>query len=149
MQIGFSAEAATVITDAQGIDCMEELDILNDGEIENICKVVRRPGGTNPITNVANLVIQVSLRDDNNLKLARFFLKHKVRTRRVAVATNIILDNVHILRELKESKKEHKDPMVSPVIDAKNWPKTIESLEEYLRGRIGVEGVPISYVVRS
>ena len=27
--------------------------------------------------------------------------------------------------------------------------KTIESLEEYLRGYIVVEGVPISYVVRS
>ena len=140
MQIGFSAEAATVITDAQGIDCMEELDILNDGEIENICKVVRRPGGTNPITNVANLVIQVSLRDDNNLKLARFFLKHKVRTRRVAVATNIILDNVHILRELKESKKEHKDPMVSPVIDAKNCQKPLRFWRSTLGGALELKG---------
>ena len=39
--------------------------------------------------------------------------------------------------------------MVSPVIDAKNWPKTMESLEEYLKGNIGVKGVPLPYVVRS
>ena len=38
--------------------------------------------------------------------------------------------------------------MVSPVIDANNWPKTMESLEEYCRGHIGVKGVPLSYVVR-
>ena len=33
VRIVFSAEAALVITDTQGIDCMEELEILNDGEI--------------------------------------------------------------------------------------------------------------------
>ena len=33
VRIGFPAEDALVITDAQGIYCMEELDILADGEI--------------------------------------------------------------------------------------------------------------------
>ena len=64
------------------------------------------------------------------------------------VGTYITLDNVRILRELNESEKEHKDSVVSPVIDAKNWPKTMEIFEEYLRGYIVVKGVPISYVVR-
>ena len=67
----------------------------------------------------------------------------------MVVATDITSDNVRLLRELKESKNEHKDHVVSLVIDAKNWPKTIESLEKYLRGDIGVKGVPLSYVVRS
>ena len=97
-----------MITDAQGIDCIEEIKILTDGDIDNIWKVVRRPGGINPITNVANLGIQVSLRAENNLKLSRFFLKHKARTGRVAVATYITLDSVRLLRELKESDKEQK-----------------------------------------
>ena len=60
--IVFSAEAAHVITDAQGIDCIEELEILTDWDIKNLCKVIRRPGGINPITNVSDLGIQVSLR---------------------------------------------------------------------------------------
>ena len=85
----------------------------------------------------------------NKLKLSSFFLKHKVRNGRVAVATDLTLDNVRLLRELKESETEHKDPVVSPVIDANNWPKNMEILEEYLRGYIGVKGVPLSYVVRS
>ena len=62
VRIGFSAESALVITDSQGIDCMEKLEILTDGDIKNLCKVIRIPGGISPITNIANLGIQVSLR---------------------------------------------------------------------------------------
>ena len=102
VRIVFPAEAALVITDAQDIDCMEQFEILTAGEINNLCKVIKRPGRINPITNVANLRIQVSLRAKNNLKLARYFFKHKVRTGRVEVATNITLDNVCLLREIKE-----------------------------------------------
>ena len=62
MRIGFSAEADLVITDVQGIYFVEELEIITDGVIKNLCKVIRIPGGINPITNVANLGIKVSLR---------------------------------------------------------------------------------------
>ena len=105
MRIGFSAEAVLVITDAQGIDCMEELNIITDGEIKNLCKVIRRLGGINPINKVANLVIKVSLRPEKKLNLASFLLKPKVSNVRVKLATNITLYNVRLLRELKESKK--------------------------------------------
>ena len=65
------------------------------------------------------------------------------------LATGVTLDNVRLLREIKDIKKELTDPLVYPVIDANNWPKTMESLEEYLRGDIGVKGVPLYYVVIS
>ena len=149
-RIGFSAEAAPVITDAQGIDCMEELDIIPVGEIDNLCnKFIRRPGRINLTTNVANLGLQVFLKVENNLKLASFFLENKTSTGSVSVATDTTFDNVRLLHDLKESENKHTDPLVSSVIDAKNWPKTMESLEEYLRGHIGVKGVPLSYMVRS
>ena len=89
------------------------------------------------------------MRSENNLKLASFLLKHKIRTVRVEVATGVTLDNVRLLREIKDIKKELTDPLVYPVIDANNCPKTMESLEEYLRGDIGVKGVPLYYVVIS
>ena len=69
-RIGFPAESALVITDTKVIDSMEELDIITDGEINNLCKFIRRPGGINTITNIANLGFQVPLRTKNNLKLA-------------------------------------------------------------------------------
>ena len=104
-RIDFSAEDALVITDAQGIYCMEELDILTYGEIENLWKVVRIHGGINPITNVANFGLKFSLRDENNMNIARFFLRHKIRTRRVIVAIGITLYHVRLLRDIKESEK--------------------------------------------
>ena len=69
------------------------------------------------------------MRSKNSLKLARFFLKHKIRNGRLALENDITLDNVRLLCDLKESKKEPKDLVVSPVIDSKNGPKTMESLE--------------------
>ena len=87
------------------------------------------------------------MRAENNLKLASFFLEEKIRTGRVVVATDIKFDNVRLLRDLKEIKKENTDPLVSTVIDSNNWPKNMESLKEYLRGDIGGKGVPLYYVV--
>ena len=60
VRVGFYTKAALVITDAQGINRTEELNIITVGEVENLCKVIRRPGGINPITNVANLGLKVS-----------------------------------------------------------------------------------------
>ena len=113
-----------------------------------MCKFIRRYDGISPITNIANLGLQVSLRDEDNLKLSRFFINHKERIVRVVVPTDITLDIRSLLCKLNENKKEHTDPLVYPVIDAKTWPKTMECLEEYLRGHIGFKGVPLSYVVR-
>ena len=48
----------------------------------------------------------------------------------VAVLTDITFYSVILLCELKESKKEHADPLVYLVIDARNWPKIMECLEE-------------------
>ena len=45
------------------------------------------------------------MRAENNLNIASFFLKNKITTGRVAVATDITLDNVRLLRELNEVKK--------------------------------------------
>ena len=65
VQISFSTEANLLITDTQGIDCIEELKIITDREIENMCKFISRSGGINPITNVYNLGLQVSLISEN------------------------------------------------------------------------------------
>ena len=65
----------------------------------------------------------------------------------MTISIDTTFDNVRLLRNLKEREKKHKDPVVSPFIDANNWPKTMESLEDYLRGNIGVIGVLLSYVM--
>jgi hypothetical protein len=42
--IGFTFAAAQVIVEEQGMDALEEIQLLTDGKIENLCKVIRRPG---------------------------------------------------------------------------------------------------------
>ena len=43
-RIGFTAVAALSITDTQGYDTLNEISVLTDDEVENLCRVVRRPG---------------------------------------------------------------------------------------------------------
>ena len=45
-----------------------------------------------------------------------------------------------------ESKNE--DPTVVPTADSKYWTQTLEATVEYIRGLRGVDGNPISYVIR-
>ena len=64
-RLGFSAQAACDIIGDQGIDTLEELQIVDDKEVESLCKVVRKPGGTSNTTGTV-----VSLRAEANLKMA-------------------------------------------------------------------------------
>ena len=43
--LGFTGVAQTFITDAQGLDTLEEFHILTDSKVESLIKVIRHPGG--------------------------------------------------------------------------------------------------------
>ena len=45
-RLRFTANAATSIVNEQQIDSIEEYRRLSDDECENLCKIIRRPGGT-------------------------------------------------------------------------------------------------------
>lgn len=153
MRLGFSNDAAQAITGDQGIDSIDELKVLSDAEVENLCKVVRRPGGTvpnpadaaNPLPNNGH---QVSLRAENNLKLACYYVRHRNRINRPTDAAGITLNNVRGLRHLRDTEINHEDPEEAPKIDASNWPKTLKALEEYIRGFLGTTDVPLLHVTR-
>ena len=81
VRLGFTQAAALAITDVQGVDSIEELRMLKDAEIANLCKVMRRPGGTIPNPNAAvagqpatipNPGIPISLMAENRLVLAAY-----------------------------------------------------------------------------
>ena len=50
VRIGYTNAAAQVIVEEQGMDVLEEIQLLTDNEIENLCKVIRQPGGVIPGT---------------------------------------------------------------------------------------------------
>ena len=134
-RLGFTQEAATSIVDVQGIDSLEELRILSDSDVENLCKVVRRPGGTLVDADgeeVPNRGISVSLRAENNAKLAAFWLRHRERISRPTVHADVQLAAVRLMIPIRESKKAYEPDETLPKINAKDWPKTLDAILEYL-----------------
>jgi hypothetical protein len=152
-RIGFSAAASQVLVDEQGMDTLAEIQLLTDDEIENLCKVVRRPGGTVPGPNpgdapVNNPGTPVNLRAENHLKLLAFFLRHQERVSRDTNVANVTLDTIRTVRELRDFESTYKAPDDPPSINSKDWPKTMESIHEYLRSYLGDRKIPLAYVVR-
>ena len=140
-RIGFTQEALVAITDEQDIDTCEELGFLSDVEMESLCKAVHRPGGTiaNPDAgiagqpaNIPNPGIQVSLRAENNLKLAAWLVRHKIRISRDIAPADITLQAVRAIKELRQAEESWEAPTDSPVINYKDRPKTMEGIVEYL-----------------
>jgi hypothetical protein len=60
----------------------------------------------------------------------------------------ITLANICVLMKQRDTENNHADPDTPPKIDRRDWPKTIEAIEEYLRQFRGTNGIPLSYVVR-
>ena len=82
VRLGFTQEAALLITDDQGLIELEEIRLMTDPEVVNLCKVLRRPGGTMMVPNAAGVNVQVpnpgnkvSLLAENNLKMECFLLE--------------------------------------------------------------------------
>ena len=105
-RLGFSANSDGFITDGHGLDTLDELKVLTNDEIESLCKVVWRPGGTVPNTNagdpgqpatLSNPGEQVPLRAELKLKLACYYLQFKDQTSRIVGSPEINLVNVREL----------------------------------------------------
>jgi hypothetical protein len=143
-RIGFINGANDNIVDIQGIDSVRELSYLNDEDCGNLCKTIRRPGGhlQNPLFVAGQIPalqptipytgIMVSQRAETNMQLASYTVRHHMRISRI---TNIAQMNPTSIRRLRELKiKEDAragDPPTVPKIDQKNWPKTMDSLQDY------------------
>ncbi|KAI2507210.1 hypothetical protein MHU86_7167 [Fragilaria crotonensis] len=153
-RIGFTEAAAQALVEEQGIDSLDEVRLMTDEEIESLCKVLRRPGGMVPgagqgAAQVENPGVQVNQRAEGHLKLLAFYLRHQARVSRVVQAPEITLEAIRTVRELREFESTYRPPTGDlPSINAKDWPKTMESIEEYLRSYLGERKIPLAYVVR-
>ena len=72
--LGCSAHAAKTVVEDQGIDTLDNLCFLKDGDVESLCKNVRCPGGAAGGNNrSANLGHLVSQKAEMNIKLAAYY----------------------------------------------------------------------------
>ena len=152
-RIGFTLAAAQAIVDEQNLDSLAEVKLLTDDEIESLCKVLHRPGGTVPGALAGVLVpnpgIPVNLRAENQVKLLAFFLRHQERVSRTVQPPDITLDMIRRFRELRDFRSTYKATTHdAPTINAKDWPKTMESIHEFLRSYVGDHKVTLAYHVR-
>ena len=150
----FTQEASAALTDQQGLNSLGELRMLTDDECTTICKTLKRPGGTiddghgNAINNPGH---SVSLVAEKNLKLAVYYLKHQERCSTVAIYANVTLDNVRALKSLYDLEKSYSkpnDPDPEKIINTRDWTKTMDAIDEHLESVLGVQGVPLKYIVR-
>ena len=61
---------------------------------------------------------------------------------------DVNLSKVRAMYHQWEMKEAHKDLEVVPTVDTRDCPKTLEMLEEYIRGFHKVDGQPLSYRLR-
>jgi hypothetical protein len=99
-------------------------------------------------TLVANSGHSMSIRDDTNLKLAVFYLRHQSHISRIVALPSVALTVVRSLRSTKEYEENFKVTAEQTVINEKDWPRTMEAICELFDSVLGETGVPLDYVVR-
>jgi hypothetical protein len=154
-RLGFSAAAVTYLTGTCGIGSLDEIAYL-DGidEVDTVIKGVTYPGGTlitvDGVTAVTvhNNGIPVFIRAVANLNICVYYLKHMERFQHQPVANEINLVLVRSYRDQQHHAFRLNNTADEPVINDKDWPRTLETIREYLASKYGVTGATLDYVVR-
>ena len=144
--IGFHQDAATYVVDTQQFNKAKDYAMLTDEEATNICKITRRPGGLQP-NNQPNPGISVSIKAENNLKLMCFYLRYRERTSRPLTANLVTSDTIQKYIGLSRYEHDHED-VSPPELTFKNWTRTIDVIEDYLRNCLGTTKIPLAYLIR-
>ena len=104
-RIGFSEAAAQALVKKEGMNELEEIRLLSDDEVESLCKVIRRPGGTIPNPAGGPPIpapgVQVNQHAEGHLKLLAFYLHHQEHVSRPVNAPDLTLATIRTVRELR------------------------------------------------
>ena len=146
--LGFSQEAATYIVNDQGYDSPAEFARLTEDEASNLCYTTRKPGGLQA-NGDPNRGITVTNKAENNLKLLCFHWRYQQRVSRTLAPQIANMDVVRRHTARMRLEKSHEDPS-APEIETpvKNWSRTIDVIEDYLRNCLGTTKIPLAYVIR-
>jgi hypothetical protein len=97
---------------------------------------------------VPNRGIPVPQRAAMNIKLLVFCLKHQHCISRIPVIVKVNVVLVRQWRDQSVFEDDYEVTMTQPIIDEKDWPKTMEEISEFLEDNHGEQGNPLSYVIR-
>jgi hypothetical protein len=153
--LGFSSAAATYLTGTCGINSLDDIAYLNSiDDVDTTIKGVTNPGGMvttgmgfTAVTSRKN-GIPVSIRAVSSLKRCVYYLKHMERVQRQPVSNAINLVLVRSYRDQQRHEVGFKKTAEEPVTNDKEWPRTLETIREYLSYQYGVTGATLDYAVR-
>ena len=154
-RLGFSDRAAQYMARDGGLDSIDELVYLDDDDVENAVKKCVRPGGTittgtgSTAVTAPDLGNPVSIRAEANLKLCVFYLRHRLRVGRTTTPAGVTLALVREWRDQMKFEAAFKVTATEPVINDKDWPRTLENIREFLSSVLGKTGVPLAYAIRT
>ena len=77
-----------------------------------------------------------------------YYIKNFKRIGRTCTHANIEIAKIRAIYHQQYTEEAHKDPEVVPTQGPKEWTKTLETAEDYIRGFRGVDGQPLSYGLR-
>ena len=101
--LGFSKEAASALVREQLIEDEDALLELDDEQVENLCKTVRKPGGGEEGHQIPEMAM-------TRLQLLVYYAKHLDRTDRLRfTAIDAGHVDLHTLTSFKDQKKLEKD----------------------------------------
>jgi uncharacterized membrane protein YgcG len=160
--MGCSALVSEAITVDQGYDNLVELALLTEKDVKVLASVIRKPGGLvqNPALAVPGVVVAnmqpfvtnpglpMSTRAEKNMKLLAYYLRYQERVSRTVLAGNITLDMVRGMESYEKWEEGHVN-LEAPKIDSKDWSKTMEGIQGWLRGCLGQTKIPLAYVIRA
>ena len=112
----------------------------------------RRLGGTvagvGAGPNVANPGMPVSLHAEKMTKLAAYWLRQQEKVARNVAPADVVMNMVRSVCGVRDTNEAYVAPTDFPVINDKYWPKTIETLTDFLDKFLGEINIPLGYVVR-
>ena len=92
--------------------------------------------------------VSVSAMTEVNLQGMIFYIKHIKRIGHTCTHIDVDLFEVRAMYCQQDMEEVHKDPEVLPNSNPRDWPKTLDTVEEYSRIFHGVDGQPLIYGLR-
>lgn len=140
IQIGFIQDAAQAIMEDQRIDSVVEIVLLKDDEITALCKIIRWLGGAN-----GNEGHVVSQKDEKNLKLCAYLIKHQTKHISWPCRFNTItLNNVRAVIMIHDFEENYENPELPPKWDIWDPAKSWEQFDDYLCYTNGELNLPLA-----
>ena len=131
MNLTYEAIGVVVTNKNQGLITIDDSAQLNEKSLEGRCGVPRRPGETK--WGGSNPGVAVSAMSDANLKRMIYYIKIFKRIGHTCTHADLELSKVHAMYHQQDMGEAHKDPEVLTTVNPRDWPNTLETVEEYIR----------------